>query len=114
MSSNAITVRGKGADNDKSERVMYFGRQTAKYLWRYITPRFSSLGNSLLFTSSRTVIEPPMNRNMPGQMLKDLGERVGVKTCTPIVSGTRLLLPICETAAMTSRIKRCLGTLIWR
>lgn len=82
MGNNSITVRGKGAGNDKAERTVYFGKQTARAVWKYIAPR---LGNphGPLFLNSRTPMGMPMNRNMLWQMLNDLGERAGVKNVHP-------------------------------
>ncbi len=82
MGSNSIKVHGKGAGNDKAERVVYFGKQTARSIWKYIAPRLGNL-RSPLFVRSRTAVEAPLNRNTLWQMLDDLGERAGVQDVHP-------------------------------
>jgi integrase/recombinase XerD len=84
MGSNSLTVHGKGAGNDRAERQVYFGKQTGRYLWKYLTPRLGqTAADAPLFTSSRTTIESAMNRNTLWQMLKDLGERANVSNVHP-------------------------------
>jgi integrase/recombinase XerD len=84
MGNNSITVRGKGAGNDKAERTVYYGKQTARSLWKMLAPRLGKAApDSPLFLNSRTAVEAPMNRNMLWQMLKDLGERAGVANVHP-------------------------------
>ena len=78
MSANKIRVRGKG---DK-ERVVYFGKRTAKALWRYITPRLSD-GECRLFTVGPADDPRPLPRLVLRQTLLRIGQRAGVANVYP-------------------------------
>lgn len=85
LSTNSLTVRGKGAGKDKAKRVVHFGKIAAQALWKYIAPR---LGNpekakGPLFLNLWSVVDSPLNRNALLQLLHRLGERAGINDVHP-------------------------------
>lgn len=80
MVGNSIRVLGKG----RKERLVYFGRRTAKALWRYITPRLGlDVPENRLFTVGPDDDLRPLERRILGQQLARIGERAGVKNVYP-------------------------------
>jgi integrase/recombinase XerD len=72
---NNIKVNGKGS----KERIVYFGRRTAKAIWRHLMPRVSSSEpDDYLFFVGKEDEPRPMTRCNLRLLLKRIGERAGV------------------------------------
>ncbi len=85
LSTNSLTVYGKGAGEDKAERVVHFGKSAAKSLWKYVAPRLGEPAKAKgpLFLNLWSVVDAPLNRNALLQLLHRLGDRAGVKDVHP-------------------------------
>jgi integrase/recombinase XerD len=81
LQGNSIKVLvGKG----KKERVVYFGRRSAKSLWKYLLPRLDTMQpNDQLFLVDYPNDPRPMNRKVLLHLLKRIGARAGVPNVYP-------------------------------
>lgn len=78
LAANKIRIIGKG---DK-ERFVYFGKRTAKAIWRHITPRLTAEERHLL-TVGPAHDPRPLTRFVLRQILVRIGERAGVPNVYP-------------------------------
>lgn len=78
MTANKIRVTGKG----EKERFVYFGKRTAKALWRQITPRLRD-AERRLFTVGPAADPRPLNRLVLRMTLLRIGARAGVAHVYP-------------------------------
>jgi integrase/recombinase XerD len=76
MAANRIKVLGKG----NKERSVYFGKRTAKALWKYVGPRAAC---EWVFTVGPEDDERPFTRDVLGRLLARIGERAGVPDVHP-------------------------------
>jgi integrase/recombinase XerD len=84
LTANSILIRGKGSGRDKKERIVYFGRGTARALWRYITPRLQSANNNdPLFPVGSADYPRQMKPDVLRRLLKRIGDRAGVANVHP-------------------------------
>jgi len=81
MSGNSIKVlKGKG----NKERVVYFGKRTAKAIYKYLLPSLSaSKPDDYLLLVDYPRDPRPMTRQVLGHLLGRLGERAGVQDVYP-------------------------------
>ena len=83
MTANSIKVLGKG----QKERLVYFGKRTAKALWKLLTPRLKdSKPDDLVFTVGAEDDLRPMTRDVLHRLLApkgDIGDRAGVANVYP-------------------------------
>jgi len=80
LAANTIKVTGKG----RKQRIVYFGRRTAKSLWVYLAPRITTAKptNPLILVEDRN--DPrPMTRNVLGHLLRRMGRRAGIANVHP-------------------------------
>jgi integrase/recombinase XerD len=80
LSNNNIKVKGKGS----KERIVYFGKRTAKALWKYILPRLNtSKLEDRLFLVGNPDDAREMDRHVLCKLLQRIGERAGVPNVHP-------------------------------
>jgi len=80
MTANSIKVLGKG----QKERLVYFGKRTAKALWKLLTPRLKdSKPDNLVFTVGAADDLRLMTRDVLRRLLVRIGERAGVANVYP-------------------------------
>lgn len=76
LKTNSVKVLGKG----RRERIVPFGRRTARALWTYITPRLATLTPTAPVFSVGPDADPrPFNRYALVKILARLGQRAGVR-----------------------------------
>ena len=79
MSERSITVSGKGRGQGKKQRLVHFGKSTARALWRYLSPRMKSLKpDDLIFTVGPEDAPRPMTRDRLLKLINAIGARAGV------------------------------------
>lgn len=78
LAANKIRVIGKGG----KPRFVYFGKRTAKALWRHIAPRLTA-ADRRLFTVGPAADPRPLTRFHLRQILVRLGQRAGVPDVYP-------------------------------
>ena len=83
LTANTIHVGGKGKGRDKKERIVYFGKRTARALWRYLTPRLTNNPTTPLFATNSSDFPAPLDPNVLRRLLHRLGERAGVPDVHP-------------------------------
>lgn len=80
LNGNSVKVKGKGS----KERVVYFGKRTAKAIWKHLLPRVSAMKpDDYLFLVDFPNDPRQMNRKVLGHLLKRIGERAGVPNVHP-------------------------------
>lgn len=84
LTANSIRISGKGKGRDKKERYVYFGRRTARALFRYLTPRFADQADTdLLFVVGPPDDPRPLDPRVLYRLLRRLGDRAGVPHVHP-------------------------------
>jgi len=84
LKANTLRVAGKGRGRDKKERVVHFGKRTAKALWRYLTPRLAECDpDDPLFLAGPADDPRPLRGGHLRRLLKRLGDRAGVNNVYP-------------------------------
>jgi len=86
LSTNAIHIRGKGRGRDHKERICYFGKSTARHLWRYLTPRVqndTARDADPLFVVGPDDAPRPLRPNHLRLTLKRIGDRAGISDVHP-------------------------------
>jgi len=84
LTANTIHVSGKGRGRDKKERVVYFGKGTARALWRYLTPRLKDTNQDTpLFSVGPSDYTRSINPNVLRRLLKRIGDRAGIPNVHP-------------------------------
>jgi integrase/recombinase XerD len=84
LTANSMLIRGKGAGRDKKERIVYFGRGTARAIWRYVTPRLKPANNNdPLFLVGSADYPRQMKPDVLRRLLKRIGDRAGVSGVHP-------------------------------
>lgn len=76
MAEHRIRVLGKG----NKERSVFFGKRTAKALWKYLAPRAAA---EWLFAVGPKADERQFDRNVLRRLLERIAERAGVKGVHP-------------------------------
>ena len=80
LTTNSIKVLGKG----QKERLVYFGKRTAKALWKLLTPRLKeSKPADLVFGVGEADDPRPLTSDVPRRLLVRIGERAGVANVYP-------------------------------
>lgn len=80
LQTNTIKVLGKGA----KERVVYFGKRTAKAIWRYLLPRLNTYRmEDYVFVVDYPRDPRPMDRRILQQLLRRIGDRAGIPHVHP-------------------------------
>jgi integrase/recombinase XerD len=80
LGNNNIKVKGKGS----KERIAYFGKRTAKALWKYVLPRLNtSKPEDRLFLVGSPDDAREMDRHVLCKLLQRIGERAGVPNVHP-------------------------------
>jgi integrase/recombinase XerD len=80
MSANSVRVLGKG----HKERLVYFGKRTAKALWKYLTWRMKHADpEGLVFVVGPENDPQPLTRDVLRKLLVRLGERADVAKVYP-------------------------------
>jgi integrase/recombinase XerD len=79
LTNNSIKVLGKG----NKERFVFFGKRTAKYIWRLSTARVNAgaTETDLLFTVGKE--GDRMDRRVMRRLLNNIGQRAGIKNVYP-------------------------------
>jgi len=78
--NSRATVTGKG----KKQRIIQFGKNTARHLWKYHSARFPGqqpFPDDYLFADDENL--GPMNRDSVRQLISRLGEKAGVVNAHP-------------------------------
>ena len=85
LTTNGILVRGKGAGKDSKERIVHFGKNTGKAIWKNLLPRLDDKiqEDDFLFVVGTERDWRPMSRHVLGRLLKRIAERAGVKDVYP-------------------------------
>jgi len=84
LTANTLIVRGKGKGRGKKERTVYFGKRTARALWRYLTPRLQSTKpDQPVFTVGPADDTRPLAPNVLRRLLKRIGDRAGIPRVHP-------------------------------
>jgi len=84
LKTNSIHVGGKGKGRDKKERICYFGRRTARALWRYITPRLrEARSEDPIFVVGPSDTPRDLTPDHLRRTLKRIGDRAGVANVHP-------------------------------
>ncbi len=77
-------MEGKRKGRDKKGRTVYFGKRTAKAIWRYLTPRLNDNGqNDPLFVAGPADDPCPLDPNHLRRLLKRTGDRANVPKAHP-------------------------------
>jgi len=76
--NSRIKIFGKGS----KERLLPFGKRTAKAIWRYLATRSDCLPSNPVFLSTNGY-DDPLNRTVLRRLLRRLGDRVQV---TPVAN----------------------------
>jgi integrase/recombinase XerD len=80
LTANNIKVLGKG----QKERLVYFGKRTAKALWKYLTPRMKDANDDdRVFVVGPDDDPRPMTRDVLRKLVMRIGERAGVANVYP-------------------------------
>ncbi len=75
MTANSIKVVGKG----QKERLVYFGKRTAKALWKLLPPRRKDAKpEDSVFVVGPEDDPRPLTRDVLRRLLARIGERAGV------------------------------------
>ena len=84
LTANSLAVGGKGRGRDKKERTVYFGRRSARALWRYLTPRLQdSRDDDPLFAVGPADLPRPMHPGNLYLLLRRIASRAGVLKVNP-------------------------------
>ncbi len=78
--NSRVTITGKG----KKQRIIQFGRNATRQLWKYHSARFPDvrpLPDDFLFADDENL--RPMNRDSLRQLISGIGEKAGVKNAHP-------------------------------
>jgi integrase/recombinase XerD len=80
VQGHGLKVKGKG----NKERVVYFGKRTAKAIWKYLLPRLDTMKpEEPLFVVDYPDDPHQMDRKVLGHLLKRIGDRAGVSGVYP-------------------------------
>jgi integrase/recombinase XerD len=80
LNGNSIKITGKGS----KERIVYFGKRTAKAIWKYLLPRINTMKpDDYLFLVDYPNDPRQMDRKVLGHLLKRIGDRAGVPNVHP-------------------------------
>jgi integrase/recombinase XerD len=85
LTTNSIRVRGKGAGKDLKERIVDFGKNTGKAIWKNLLPRLDDKirEDDYLFVVGTEKNWRPMSRHVLGRLLKRFAERARIKDVYP-------------------------------
>jgi integrase/recombinase XerD len=85
LNLNRVKVCGKGAGRDGKERTVYFGKLTARSLWKYLLPDVSNVRSDdpIFFNRGDQPIAAAISRDSLKHLLKRLGDRAGIADVHP-------------------------------
>jgi len=80
LEGRTIKVAGKGRGRGKKERMVHFGKTTARAFWRYLSPRMKQLHpDDPMFTVGADDLPHVMSRDYLWKLVHRIGERAGLQ-----------------------------------